>query len=53
MEGLLNKYTNVVKGWQRRWFLLDPQSGMLEYFEVGFCILVSSDSILYLEGTHL
>lgn len=33
MEGLLNKYTNVVKGWQHRWFLLDPQSGMLEYFE--------------------
>ncbi|XP_063398561.1 oxysterol-binding protein-related protein 11-like isoform X1 [Mytilus trossulus] len=33
MEGTLNKYTNVMKGWQHRWFLLDPQSGMLEYFE--------------------
>jgi len=23
-----------MKGWQQRWFLLDPESGMLEYFEV-------------------
>ncbi|XP_078334973.1 oxysterol-binding protein-related protein 11-like isoform X2 [Crassostrea virginica] len=33
MEGLLNKYTNVVKGWQYRWFVMDAESGMLEYFE--------------------
>ncbi|XP_022099491.1 oxysterol-binding protein-related protein 11-like [Acanthaster planci] len=32
MEGTLNKYTNVVKGWQNRWFLLDPQKGTLEYY---------------------
>ncbi|XP_041366890.1 oxysterol-binding protein-related protein 11-like [Gigantopelta aegis] len=33
LEGLLNKYTNVMKGWQFRWFVLDPVSGALEYFE--------------------
>ncbi|KAL5007603.1 hypothetical protein ScPMuIL_016409 [Solemya velum] len=33
LEGQLYKYTNVMKGWQYRWFLLDPYSGMLDYFE--------------------
>lgn len=33
MEGQLCKYTNVMKGWQYRWFSLDPDSGSLEYFE--------------------
>lgn len=33
MEGQLHKYTNAFKGWQFRWFVLDPESGMLEYFE--------------------
>ncbi|XP_064635770.1 oxysterol-binding protein-related protein 11-like [Lineus longissimus] len=33
LEGQLYKYTNVMKGWQTRWFVLDPTSGMLEYFE--------------------
>ena len=31
-EGQLNKFTNVVKGWQFRWFVLDPESGTLQYF---------------------
>ncbi len=30
--GQLSKFTNVVKGWQPRWFVLDPESGRLEYF---------------------
>ena len=34
MQGTLNKYTNVVKGWQNRWFVLDPQRGSLEYYVV-------------------
>ena len=33
-EGQLLKYTNMVKGWQNRWFVLDPHTGMLEYFMV-------------------
>ncbi|XP_021930327.1 oxysterol-binding protein-related protein 11-like isoform X2 [Zootermopsis nevadensis] len=31
-EGQLCKYTNVMKGWQFRWFLLDPETGVLDYF---------------------
>jgi len=31
-EGQLNKFTNVVKGWQYRWFVLQPDSGQLQYF---------------------
>lgn len=34
VEGQLYKYTNVVKGWQYRWFILTPDSGMLEYYMV-------------------
>ncbi|XP_012935813.1 oxysterol-binding protein-related protein 11 [Aplysia californica] len=33
MEGQILKFTNVVKGFQYRYFVLDPDSGMLEYFE--------------------
>ena len=33
-SGQLSKYTNVVKGWQYRWFLLDPSTGMLHYYLV-------------------
>ncbi|XP_059144040.1 oxysterol-binding protein-related protein 11-like isoform X2 [Physella acuta] len=33
MEGQILKFTNVVKGFQYRWFVLNPDSGMLEYFE--------------------
>ncbi|XP_076340072.1 oxysterol-binding protein-related protein 11-like isoform X2 [Tachypleus tridentatus] len=31
-EGQLLKYTNVVKGWQPRWFVLTPHRGVLEYY---------------------
>lgn len=33
-EGQLYKYTNVMKGWQHRWFVLDPEMGTLSYFLV-------------------
>ena len=29
-EGQLNKFTNVVKGWQYRWFVLEPATGTIE-----------------------
>ncbi|GIX92175.1 oxysterol-binding protein-related protein 11 [Caerostris extrusa] len=32
LEGQLYKYTNVVKGWQYRWFILIPETGILEYY---------------------
>ncbi|BES87883.1 Hypothetical protein NTJ_00689 [Nesidiocoris tenuis] len=31
-EGQLSKYTNVMKGWQFRWFILDPNTGILSYY---------------------
>ena len=32
VEGQLSKFTNVVKGWQYRWFVLDASRGVLEYY---------------------
>ncbi|XP_027206100.1 oxysterol-binding protein-related protein 11 [Dermatophagoides pteronyssinus] len=31
-EGQLCKYTNVVKGWQYRWFVINSARGVLEYY---------------------
>jgi hypothetical protein len=32
MEGPLSKWTNVMKGWQYRWFVLDDASGLFSYY---------------------
>ncbi|XP_048849371.1 oxysterol-binding protein-related protein 10-like isoform X2 [Brienomyrus brachyistius] len=32
VEGLLRKYTNLVQGWQHRYFVLDTDCGQLRYF---------------------
>lgn len=32
MEGPLTKWTNVVQGWQYRWFVLDEFTGLLSYY---------------------
>lgn len=53
MEGLLNKYTNVVKGWQYRWFVMDAESGMLEYFEVSSYVIIFPESEECLSISHL
>ena len=34
LEGPLSKWTNLIKGWQFRWFVLDDQSGILSYYTV-------------------
>jgi len=34
MEGPLSKWTNVVNGWQYRWFVLDQSAGLLSYYTV-------------------
>ena len=34
VEGPLSKWTNVVNGWQYRWFVLDQNSGLLSYYTV-------------------
>ena len=36
MEGPLSKWTNVMHGWQYRWFVLDQASGLLSYYTVSF-----------------
>ncbi len=32
MEGPLSKWTNVMKGWQYRWFVLDEGAGLFSYY---------------------
>ncbi|XP_069794749.1 oxysterol-binding protein-related protein 9 isoform X13 [Narcine bancroftii] len=32
LEGPLSKWTNVMKGWQYRWFVLDYNAGLLSYY---------------------
>lgn len=32
LEGELSKWTNVMKGWQYRWFVLEENSGLLSYY---------------------
>ena len=34
IEGPLSKWTNVVNGWQYRWFVLDDNAGLLSYYTV-------------------
>uniref|UniRef100_A0A8C9SWL9 Oxysterol-binding protein n=1 Tax=Scleropages formosus TaxID=113540 RepID=A0A8C9SWL9_SCLFO len=42
MEGPLSKWTNVMKGWQYRWFVLDYNAGLLSYYTV--CISFAGGS---------
>ncbi|XP_075995751.1 oxysterol-binding protein-related protein 10 [Genypterus blacodes] len=32
LEGVLSKYTNLIQGWQNRYFVLDADLGQLQYF---------------------
>ncbi|XP_041649176.1 oxysterol-binding protein-related protein 10-like [Cheilinus undulatus] len=32
LEGVLKKYTNLLHGWQSRYFVLDPEAGQLQYY---------------------
>ncbi|XP_048204565.1 oxysterol-binding protein-related protein 10 isoform X1 [Perognathus longimembris pacificus] len=32
LEGVLSKYTNLLQGWQNRYFVLDFETGILQYF---------------------
>ncbi|XP_070768769.1 oxysterol-binding protein-related protein 10-like [Enoplosus armatus] len=32
LEGVLKKYTNLLQGWQSRYFVLDPEVGQLQYY---------------------
>lgn len=37
LEGTLSKWTNVMKGWQNRWFVLEAETSLLSYYTVSFC----------------
>lgn len=48
LEGDLSKYTNVIKGYQKRYFAIDSEKGVLNYFQVNcilVCLEISFDSI--------
>jgi hypothetical protein len=36
LEGTLSKWTNVMKGWQNRWFVLEIDNSLLSYYTVSF-----------------
>lgn len=40
MEGSLSKWTNMVQGWQYRWFVLDDNAGLLSYYTVSKTVLL-------------
>lgn len=40
MEGPLSKWTNVMQGWQYRWFVLDGNIALLSYYTVCYFIFV-------------
>jgi len=43
LNGILYKYTNVVKGWQYRWFTVDPRTGILSYYLYDSSTIVGED----------
>lgn len=43
MEGSLSKWTNVVNGWQYRWFVLDDNAGLLSYYTVSILSLKNNN----------
>lgn len=40
LEGTLSKWTNVMKGWQYRFFVLEETAGLLSYYTVSEHIFV-------------
>lgn len=43
MEGPLSKWTNVMQGWQYRWFVLDENICLLSYYTVSsfdLCLII-------------
>ncbi len=50
-EGQLNKFTNVVKGWQYRWFVLTPETGQLDYYLMDEGIIGKLRGRQYVAGT--
>ncbi|BFG04515.1 oxysterol-binding protein-related protein 10-like [Drosophila madeirensis] len=49
LEGTLSKWTNVMKGWQYRFFVLDENAGLLSYYTVSVCAKDSASSVCHQE----
>ncbi|XP_072139634.1 oxysterol-binding protein-related protein 10 isoform X1 [Mobula birostris] len=50
VEGLLSKYTNLIQGWQNRYFVLNCELGVLQYFVNEQCKGQKPRGVLYLSG---
>ena len=46
-QGQLIKFTNVVKGWQSRWFVLNPELGSLHYYLVSLLTMFLFASVRF------
>lgn len=44
LEGTLSKWTNVMKGWQNRWFVLESETSLLSYYTVSWNFFVGEKS---------
>ena len=51
MEGPLSKWTNVMQGWQYRWFVLDENVALLSYYTVSSSSL-NQFPFLYINIIH-
>ncbi|XP_038652837.1 oxysterol-binding protein-related protein 10-like [Scyliorhinus canicula] len=50
VEGLLSKYTNLIQGWQNRYFVLNCELGLLQYFVNEQCKGQKPRGVLHLSG---
>lgn len=50
VEGLLSKYTNLIQGWQNRYFVLNCELGVLQYFVNEQCKGQKPRGVLHLSG---
>ncbi|XP_069763462.1 oxysterol-binding protein-related protein 10 isoform X2 [Narcine bancroftii] len=50
VEGLLSKYTNLIQGWQNRYFVLNCELGVLQYFVNEQCRNQKPRGVLHLSG---
>lgn len=52
LEGTLSKWTNVMKGWQNRWFVLENETSLLSYYTVSFAIFSKKVFVVFFSGNQ-
>ena len=50
MQGSLFKWTNMMKGYQHRWFVMDEKNGLLSYYTVTLTLFFFLHKFLYFFG---